>query len=98
MAAIFYRKARQTVPSPNPNLDPNPNPRICVRVRNMHFLLDLQPGFSWSDMYLVTYREFDDWENVTFEVPTVSTVLTQIGMGKDVDVLWQDTIIASVLS
>ena len=42
----------------------------------------------------VTLRALTDWENMTFAVPTVR----ESGMGKDVDILWGDTIIASVLS
>ena len=38
----------------------------------------------------VTPKVLTDWENMTFEVPTVR----ESGMGKDVDILWEDTIIA----
>ena len=42
----------------------------------------------------ITPRVLTDWENMTFEEPTVR----ESGMVKDIDILWEDTIIASVLS
>ena len=42
----------------------------------------------------VTPSILTDWENKAFEVPTVR----ESGMGKDMDLLWEDTIFASVLS
>ena len=40
-----------------------------------------------------TPRVLTDWENMAFEVPTV----IESGMGKVVDILWEDTIIAFVI-
>ena len=42
----------------------------------------------------ITPRVLADWENMTFEVLTVR----ESSKGKDMDILWEDTVIASVLS